>query len=343
MDIQRVDNRENWDFLLKQNKKAGFFQSWQWGEFQASVGNEPLRLQMHHDGAALAQVQGFVHRLPLGMQYVYFPRFEIVRDGEDAAVNPHQISKQTYGDVFFEYIRRNKYLWSRVEPVKHLEVAGQRVRPTKNRQPQDTLIVDISKSKDDLLQAMHSKTRYNIRLAEKKGVEVRSEKNIDVFWQLNTETTQRDGFSSHGKAYYTKMLALDMVHQLTAYYEGIPIASNILIVFGNTCTYLHGASSNQHRNVMAPYALQWHGMELGKSLGASRYDFWGIAPAPEKHKSGPTSTSHGLSWQADHRFTGVTRFKAGFGGVRESYAGAKDIVHAPLPYVVYTWIKNIRS
>ncbi len=317
MNVRICDNQKEWNFLLKQNKKATFFQSWEWGEFKRSVGVVPLRLQMMHEGKSLAQVQGFVHALPLGIKYVYFPRFEIIRDLADSVENPHAVSSDTYGDVFFEYVKREGFVFSRVEAIGELRGKSQELRNAKNRQPEDTLILDISRSEEELLKAMHSKTRYNIRLAEKKGVEVRNEKNIDVFWKLNEETTGRDGFSSHGKAYYEKMLALDMVHQLTAYYEDTPIASNLMIVFGDTCTYLHGTSSNMHRNVMAPYALQWAGIKLGKESGCTRYDFWGIAPAPGKDGKQQTSTSHGLEWQADHRFTGVTRFKAGFGGMRE--------------------------
>ena len=186
---------------------------------------------------------------------------------------------------------------------------------------------------------MHPKTRYNIRLAERKGVAVCEEKDAEVFWRLNQETAARDQFKSHSKEYYKKMLAFDFAHQLTAEYQGQPIASNILIHSGDTMTYLHGASSQTRREAMAPYLLQWRGMELAWRLGRTKYDLWGVAPevemGNEKREERMIACFHNYCWDAEHKWGGITRFKVGFGGEPVLYGEAADVVLQSWKYKMY--------
>jgi len=183
---------------------------------------------------------------------------------------------------------------------------------------------------------MHSKTRYNIRLAEKKGVEIREGKNIEWFWKLNEQTTKRDGFKSHGKVYYEKMLEMPISHQLTAFFDGRPIASHIYIAWNGRCTYLHGASSNEYRNVMAPYLLQWESIKFAKKFGNTEYDFWGVA-APKEHGK----TFHIYSWDEQDSLSNVTRYKAGFGGEVISYPDAFEVVLKPVLYRLFRFVKKL--
>jgi len=186
---------------------------------------------------------------------------------------------------------------------------------------------------------MHPKTRYNIHLATRKGVVVKEKKDIEIFWELNKKTTERDEFKSHDKKYYQKMLEQSFCHQLIAYHNDQPIASNILIVYNGTATYLHGASGNVSRNLMAPYLLQWEGIKLAKSLGCIKYDFWGISP---QAKTGEPSTCfHNFCWMLNHRWTGVTRFKAGFGGEYVEYPQAFEIPLNKFKFKLYCLAKKI--
>ncbi|MFA4831367.1 MAG: peptidoglycan bridge formation glycyltransferase FemA/FemB family protein [Patescibacteria group bacterium] len=339
MEIKIGKNKESWNnWFLKQNG-AEFLQSWEWGEFQNNAGKEALRLQVVEDGLVKAQFQGFAHKLPFGFKYLYVPR---------ADFKNLKLETGNWKLEALRYLREKDFTFMRLEPSSPISSFKFLISPAQNRQPQTTLVIDISSPEEKILQEMHPKTRYNIRLAEKKAVAVKKEKDSAVFWQLNEETKKRDGFRSHDKMYYQKMLELPNVFQLTAYLENKPIASNICVYFGDTFTYLHGASANAHRNLMAPYLLQWEGMKLAKSLSCKYYDFWGISPSIKCQRPGdggkqPETCFHGLCWRADHQWIGVTRFKAGFGGFVKEYPKAVDVVFKKAGYKLYQLVRAIKN
>jgi len=294
----------------KQLKMDEFLQSEAWASFQEKTGKKVLKLASEGE-----ETYGFISKLGLGVSYIYLPRVQSLPDK----------------------MKDSNFTFLRVESTEELsEANGLEIQ---NRQPQTTLVLDLEKNEEELLSGMHAKTRYNIRLAKKKGVEIRQEKNVDIFWQLNKQTTNRDEFRSHGKQYYKSMLEMGMCYQLTAYFENKPIASNIFIIYKNTCTYLHGASGDDHRNLMAPYLLQWQGILLAKENNCKYYDFWGVSPMV-KEIEGKTTCFNNFCWVVGHKWTGVTRFKTGFGGEIKKYPKAIDIVLQKNKYRLYKFIKK---
>jgi lipid II:glycine glycyltransferase (peptidoglycan interpeptide bridge formation enzyme) len=199
-------------------------------------------------------------------------------------------------------------------------------------QPQHTLIIDLSKSKEEILAQMKQKGRYNIRLAKKKGVKIKtgSQSDIDVFFKLLNETTMRDKFKGHDKNFYKKMLeilgAKNMAKLYLAEYEGIVIAAIIVTFYKDTATYYYGASSNKYRNVMAPYLLQWQAICEAKNKGMRYYDFLGIAP---------------LDSLKNHPWRGVTEFKRKFGGQKVDYVKAREYVFNKFWYFMLMVYKKI--
>ena len=189
---------------------------------------------------------------------------------------------------------------------------------------------------------MHSKTRYNIRLAERKGVTIDNKKDLKLFWDLNMTTTKRNRYQSHPKSYCEKLLKLPNTYQINSYFENKPVACVILFKHGKTLYYFIGASSNEHRNLMAPYLLQWEAIKLGKTLGCEVYDFWGMAP-PSKKGSDKESCYHSYCWQADHNLTGVARFKAGFSGKLKSYPDAQEIILNTFKYKLFNIMQKLRK
>lgn len=311
-----------------------FLQAWQWGEFQEKVGVRSVRIQMKENNIFFWQAQGFEYKALGIMKFVYLPKISFANLND----------KQKIG--LFEFLSTHGYMFVRVEAVDKIgEIGDWKMMPINNRQPKNTFVLDTVKSEEEIKNQMHSKTRYNIGLAERAGVVVRAEKDIDVFWRLNEETRQRDRFKSHGKEYYKKMLAMDMNHQLTAYLGDAPIASNIYINFGGVFTYLHGASGNQHRNLMAPYLLQWEGIRLAKRLGARVYDFGGVSQLTRDNEQSPVNRKitcfNGFCWEAAHKWTGITRFKVGFGGEPKNYPDAVEVILKPGLYKLFNKLKKI--
>jgi lipid II:glycine glycyltransferase (peptidoglycan interpeptide bridge formation enzyme) len=208
-------------------------------------------------------------------------------------------------------------------------------------QPRHTLISDLTSSEQALLNRMHPKTRYNIRLAERRGVRVRfsdAPKAVESFLRLSRDVAGRGSFHFHPDGYYRELVrilagsgsgerrAARAEVALAERGESV-LAAHILVSFGDVVTYVHGASSSHERHLMAPHLLQWESMRRAKHQGFTHYDFFGVAP--------PQAGS-------DHSWAGITRFKEGFGGERVSYVGAYDFVLSRLGYWVYSSARRLR-
>ena len=201
-------------------------------------------------------------------------------------------------------------------------------------QPRRTILVDLQDDADALLKRMKQKTRYNIRLAGRKGVTVRAggEADLPEFYDLMETTAERDGFGIHSRAYYDTGHRLFVPQGrgclLLAEHEGRLLAGLVVLAMGDTACYMYGASSSEGRNLMPTYLLQWESMLWAKEQGCLTYDLWGVPDEDEDTLEAEfTERSDGL-W-------GVYRFKRGFGGRLVRTVGAWDLVYAPLRYRSY--------
>lgn len=330
--------KDKWNSFILANSPDSFLQSFEWGEFQQSVGRKAYHFTIEEDGNIRAIALAIEHALPLGSRYWYLPRGPVFEKGIDD-VRRKEILGSLMSDLKRE-AQRSGAIFVRMDPAVAKDTqdiftsAGARLIPG-SVQPKDTLVLDIDKGEEDILSQMKQKTRYNIRLAEKKGVEVAvseaREEDLDALWNLISQTSARDGITSHGREYYAKMLsalraddgALKARLYLARYQDRI-IAANIVMRFGDYTIYLHGASSNEMRNLMAPYLLQWRQIQDAKSIGCRIYDFWGITVDDE-----------------NPRWAGITRFKQGFGGREVRYAGVYDLPVNPLLYGLYSFVLKV--
>jgi len=225
--------------------------------------------------------------------------------------------------------------------------AGLRPAPA-HIQPPDTVILDLSKTPDVLLDEMKPKWRYNIKLGEKKGVTVRflegeegATEGIDVFYDLYLDTAKRDGIAVHSKDYYADLVrhaaqagaqGFPLTGSLSvrvyfAEHDGTPLASIVTLFCGDEAVYLYGASSNEKRNLMPAYSLQWRAIIDAKAAGCERYDFYGIPPRDDP----------------SHPMYGLYRFKTGFGGSIVHRTGSVDQPLRPFAYGLYRLVEAGRA
>jgi lipid II:glycine glycyltransferase (peptidoglycan interpeptide bridge formation enzyme) len=207
-------------------------------------------------------------------------------------------------------------------------------------QPPRTILVDLQGSEDNLLARMKPKTRYNIRLAARHDVAVSSSGDIPAFARLMDATGLRDSFAVHSEKYYSAAYAGFTPHQtvelLIAHYRGEPVSGLMAFAQGTRAWYLYGASSNLHREVMAPYLLQWEAMRWARGRGCVEYDLWGVPDAGEDELEAQFADRQDGLW-------GVYRFKRGFGGRVRRSVGTWDRVYNPPLYRVYRMLTGRRK
>lgn len=319
-----LDRKELWNTIVAVSN-GSFLQSWEWGEFQKSLGR-PIWQVMPSDESENVLV--IKYSLPLNKNYLYCPRWI-------PASNPAVFEKVK------EIALQEKSIFVKIDPELTQEQFQQLslssygfVKSFKQIQPKDTFITDLSKEESVMLQGMKPKTRYNIRLAQKKNLRIvccesdqEKEKYFDLFWPVMQETARRNSFNLHLKEYYQKQLTIPWVKLWVAEYEGKIVAGAIAVFFGRRVTYLHGASKQEYKNLMAPYLLHWEIIAYAKKDGFLEYDWWGIRVSNDPKK--------------DDAWAGITRFKTGFGGKEIHYAGAYDMVLKPTWYNVYKGAKKV--
>jgi lipid II:glycine glycyltransferase (peptidoglycan interpeptide bridge formation enzyme) len=211
--------------------------------------------------------------------------------------------------------------------LQDLQATGWRFSP-EQVQFRNTVQIDLSPDLDQLLAKMKQKTRYNIRLAERKGVTVRVANLTDMsmLYQMYVETAARDNFVIRDRAYYqslwSTMMEAGLAEPLIAEVEGEPVAGVVIFRFARTAWYMQGMSLPAHREKMPNYLLQWQAIQRAKASGCAVYDLWG---APDEF------TESDPLW-------GVYRFKEGLGGQVVRHIGAWDLPVRPSSYQLYTRI-----
>lgn len=320
-----ITNEQEWESLLPKEHQS-FLWTWAWGEAQRSVGKSVKRIVYKNEqGEYLFGTQAIQQAKFLFLHYWLLPQgpFQLRSATSEEADQALLELKQVFATTRFIRLEPQLDQFSEV-----LFVGRHAYHPAVTR------MLDLRHSEEELLAAMHTKTRYNIRVAERHGVTVRIGDIADLkrYIELEDETAKRDGFvplkHSYVEQLMKSLLSSNQGRLRLAEYNGVLLACSIEVDSADTTTYLFGASSSEHRDLMAPYALHWDAIKAAKHQGKHWYDLWGCNPEDEQDRF------------YKPRWKGISRFKAGFGGVLIRYRGTFDL---PLKPSIYRLIQKIRS
>jgi lipid II:glycine glycyltransferase (peptidoglycan interpeptide bridge formation enzyme) len=313
-----------WDNFLKQFPEVHVLQMRQWGELKAKFGWYPKWVQNTGCGAQI-----LFRKLPLGFTIAYIPK------------GPVGLPTQTFWQEVSKLCWSNRAVFLKVEPdswdSEPLNFNAEGWRLSECIQPRRTIVIDLHGRPEDWLERMKQKTRYNIRLAEKKDVKVKPWQDFDGFYEMMRITGGRDGFGVHSASYYRDVYNLfktkGACELLMAEYDGTPLAALMVLYRGTRAWYFYGASTDLERNRMPTYGLQWETMKWAAERGCTSYDLWGVPDEEEeKLENDFTERSDGL-W-------GVYRFKRGFGGcLMRSSAAYEKVYNLPM-YWLYQWYRK---
>ena len=323
---------DEWEACLNGYPNAHLLQTRQWGDLKSAFGWQPRWVAGEGCGA-----QVLFRRLPVGLSMAYIPRGPVLSE----RAPDFQAAWAQLGPVLDAISRQERAIALKIEPDGWVETgqgtatlppAGFRLS-RHSIQPPRTITVSLDGEESLLLSRMKQKTRYNIRLAQKKGVVVRPWDDLAGFHTLMQVTGRRDAFGVHSLAYYRR--AYEIFHPqgacelLVAEVEGTPAAAVMVFAHGRRAWYFYGASSNERREWMPSYLLQWEAMRWARNRGCREYDLWGVPDYDEATLEAGFETARGGLW-------GVYRFKRGFGGVLRRAAGPWDRVYHPALYALYT-------
>ena len=323
-----VVSADKWREFFNNQENPHILQTAEWGELKRGFGWDVERIVFGESG-----IQILFRKLPLGFSVAYAPKPVI---SEQLSV----ISAEFLAEID-KVCRKKRAIFLKIEPdcwdsdnySLFTDHSSLTVSPH-NIQPPRTIVVSLEGTDDEILARMKQKCRYNVRLAEKKDVTVRSWDDLDGFHRLMEVTGGRDGFGVHSREYYKK--AYELFHPtgvadiLVAEYDSKPLAALMVFALGKRAYYLYGASTDEERNRMPTYLLQWRAMQWAKERGCTEYDLWGVPDADEATLEAQFETRHDGLW-------GVYRFKRGFGGQVKRAAQALDRVYMPLLYRLYLW------
>lgn len=306
-------------------------QTYQWGEFREKMGRKVIRGGIFENERLENVFQFSLHPFPiLGFNIGYFPKgFYPTKELID--------SLKRFGKLYhcaFIQIEPNQ----EVDETHNLEsltkTFPELVESKKPMFTKYTFYIDLKKTADELLGQMKEKTRYNVRLAQKKGVVVaqeQSDESFEIYLSLLRETAKRDRFFAHNQNYHRMLWSTlknsGLIKLLVGRYQGEPLVAWMLFVFKDKLYYAYGASSSKHREVMASNFMYFEAMKFGQRLGLSTFDLWGaLGPNPDPQDP----------------FYGFHRFKEGYGGRLVEFIGSYDLIINPNYYQIYHLVDKVR-
>lgn len=312
-----------YDAWVRGHPQGTLWQSLAWKRYQEALGRTARVYGAFEDSRMIASALVVIDRTSFGLSTWDIPRGPL---GEAGMELVKHIKREATQDRCLSLF---------YSPTTPLSLPGAS-RSARHEQPEATRMVDIAQSEEQILAQMHQKGRYNIKVAEKNGVTVQKSTDIEAYIALAKETAQRDGFTGASAMTYQTfleklknaflLLAYESTNQRVHKSTDRPIAGLLGVTYDDTCIYYYGASSYDHRSLMAPYLLQWEAMKHGKAAGCTHYDLLGIAPPDAP---------------ADHPWQGISGFKEKFGGSVVTYPSEQQLTLRPWTQRLLQWKRRV--
>jgi len=343
-----IQGRLHWNKVVSGFANPHLLQTWEWAQVKAQYGWEPMPFVWKDGEREIAVAMVLKRRIPVRgfaarMNILYVPKGPLLDWSDESlrelVLDDLQSIAKRQGAIFLKIDPDVKLGWGIPGGEDDVvEKGGQAVMSALKRrgwrfsrdqiQYRNTVMIDLSASEDEMLARMKQKTRYNVRLAKRKGVKIRlgTLSDIPMLYKMYAETSVRDGFVIRDEAYYhtvwNNFIGYKMAEPLIAEVNGNPVAALILFWFAGRAYYMYGMSRLTHREKMPTYLLQWEAMKRAKAQGCRIYDLWGAPDIFDESNS---------MW-------GVYRFKRGLGGEVLRTLGAWDYTPRPLLYKLYSEI-----
>lgn len=329
--FDEVSDAGMWNNLIKQFPVANFLQSWEWGEAHIPLGSAVVRRSVLQDGVVIGLFGGIVKNARRG-RYLEVPGGPLIdwKNKELAKIVCDELKKIAKSNHCV-FVRMRPQQLSDETSLTALRSIGFQRAPM-HLHAEDTSIIDLSKDTEVLLTSMRQQTRYEIKRALKQGIVItrsHSQEAIDEFYDLQHSTAQRQNFvpSSHSSLRSYQQAFGKALTVYKAEKEGVLLNLALVITYEKEVDYFEAASSINGKKEPGAYGIVWQSIQDAKTIGALRYNLWGIAPdkAP------------------NHRYRGVTIFKRGFGGDDVHYVPAHDLVINPFRYSFNYIVETVRK
>ena len=346
---ENIEADDAWDRFLGASPAGHILQTARWARLKAGFGWSATRVVLRTIPSPDAPLTGgasiLFRKLPWGQTVAYVPKGPAV-DWTDAAQVRAVLTmaRHTAAKCRAALLKIEPELPPSPELTAALAGYGYALSPQRV-QPLSTIHVDLSGDEEAILGRMKQKWRYNIRLAERKGVTVRGGgmDDLPAIQRLMDATGARDGFGVHNAAYHRRATQLFLPEGLMAWllaeHEGHLLAAIAVFALGRTAYYMWGASADEGRNLMPNHAVQWAAMRWARERGCTAYDLWGI---PNEVGADPLAYAEPESW-GEGGLWGVYRFKQGFGGTVVRYSGAWDLPLSRPGYALYKLALRVRK
>lgn len=318
---------------LELNPDAPFTQSWLFGEWQEAIGRKVRRFEIRENTEIFGFFQAIVYNLVFSKKFIYMPHGPILTE------KLYEKFWKQFKEETARVAKEENAIFARFDIFPKIENNSEKFfkkTPTYSYnssyfQPKFEWILNLEKPEEKILSDMHPKTRYNIRLAEKKGVKIKIVKSdfkkyFEEFFDLLKETAKRDNFNLHSKIYYKNIFeTLDSSNAFlgVASYNDKILAINLILLYGETAYFVFGGSSDEFKNLMAPHLLHWKTIIEVKKIGLKVYNFGAVGK----------------------EFEGISRFKKYFGGELSEYSDSYDLILNNFWYYLYNlrkWLLNLK-